>query len=353
MIDTVSEVERVVTAEGIDCDFVRGGTLSFVRTAPQQRRADAELAEAAEYGVDALSRQDVSATPGVAGITDVVFDPACARIQPAKLVRGLARVVESRGVRILERSPVTGIDTGVLTVRGEAGTHVVRASSIVVATEAWGMPGGPDRSIMPLYSLMIATEPLSDDIWDGIGIRHGQTFADYRHLLIYGQRTADNRIAFGGRGARYHLASAIRPEYDRVPAVIEHLRTVLAELIPAAAGTPISHAWGGPLGVPRDWHSGVRFDEGSRVWRAGGYVGDGVGTSNLAGRTLAAMITGRDADLNQLPLAGHRSRRWEVEPLRFLGANAGLLAMGYADTEERLTGRPSMIARLAAPIIGH
>jgi glycine/D-amino acid oxidase-like deaminating enzyme len=256
-------------------------------------------------------------------------------------------------VPILERSRVTGIDSAVVTVDGPEGVHSVHAPTIVVATEAWGLPGGGDRAIMPLYSLMVATVPLPDVTWDEIGIRHGQTFTDYRHLLIYGQRTADNRIAFGGRGARYHLGSAIKPEYDRVPRVFEHLRTAIAELIPAAASTPISHAWGGPLGVPRDWHSAVRFDERAGVWRAGGYVGDGVGTSNLAGRTLAGMITGSEVDATALPIAGHRSRRWEPEPLRFLGANAGLLAMGLADTEESVTGRRSLIARLAAPIIGH
>ncbi len=62
---------------------------------------------------------------------------------------------------------------------------------------------------------------------------HGQTFTDFRHLLIYGQRTADNRFAFGGRGAGYHWGSRIEPGYDRVPRVFEHLRRALGELFPA------------------------------------------------------------------------------------------------------------------------
>jgi glycine/D-amino acid oxidase-like deaminating enzyme len=204
-----------------------------------------------------------------------------------------------------------------------------------------------------LYSLMIATEPLPDEVWEEIGLPHGSTFTDYRHLLIYGQRTADNRFAFGGRGARYHVGSTIRDSYDRVPAVFEHLRRTLGELFPAIGDVRVSHSWGGPLGVPRDWHASVLFDPTTRIGTAGGYVGDGLSTTNLAGRTLADLITGSDTELTRLPWVGHRSRDWELEPLRFLGANGGLVAMSAADAEERTTGRASVIARLMGPLTGH
>ncbi|MGH1522637.1 NAD(P)/FAD-dependent oxidoreductase [Leifsonia sp. L25] len=200
---------------------------------------------------------------------------------------------------------------------------------------------------------MIATEPLPDSVWERIGIQHGQTFADFRHLIVYGQRTADNRIAFGGRGARYHLGSAIRTSYDRSPRVRHHLVRTLGELFPAVAGVRITHHWGGPLGVPRDWHAAVGIDRGAREAWAGGYVGDGLSTTNLAGRTLADLIADKRTDLTALPWVGHRSPRWEPEPLRFLGANAGLVAMEGADLEERATGRRSLIARAMAPLTGH
>jgi glycine/D-amino acid oxidase-like deaminating enzyme len=200
---------------------------------------------------------------------------------------------------------------------------------------------------------MIATEPLPPAFWDAIGIAHGQTFTDYRHLLIYGQRTADDRFAFGGRGARYHWGSAIRSEYDRVPRVFDHLRRTLVDLFPAAVDAAVTHRWGGPLGVPRDWHASVAYDPATRIGRAGGYVGDGLSTTNLAGRTLADLIAGADTDLTRLPWVGHRSPDWEPEPLRFLGANAGMLAMSTADVEERVTGRRSIIARVMGPLVGH
>ena len=200
---------------------------------------------------------------------------------------------------------------------------------------------------------MVATQPLDDAVWDAMGIAHGQTFADGRHLVIYGQRTADNRIAFGGRGARYHWGSAIRSEYDRVERVFEHLVETLNDLFPQLPELEIAHAWGGPLGVPRDWHASVEYDPTTGLGSAGGYVGDGLSTTNLAGRTLADLVTSRDTELTRLPWVGHRSPSWEREPLRFMGANAGLVAMTAADAEERLTGRPSLIARAMSGLIGH
>ncbi len=115
----------------------------------------------------------------------------------------------------------------------------------------------------------------------------------------------------------------------------------------------ITHEWGGPIGVPRDWHASVRYDTATGIASAGGYVGDGLSTTNLAGRTLADLLTGRETELTTLPWVGHRSPEWEPEPLRFAGANAGLLATGLADTEERLTGRPSVLARVVGPLTGH
>jgi glycine/D-amino acid oxidase-like deaminating enzyme len=200
---------------------------------------------------------------------------------------------------------------------------------------------------------MIATEPLTNATWDEFGVAHGQTFTDYRHLIIYGQRTADNRVAFGGRGARYHWGSAIRPSYDRNDGVFEHLKTALAGLFPQTADARVTHRWGGPLGVPRDWHASVGFDSATRIGTAGGYVGDGLSTTNIAGRTLADLVLDRDTELTRLPWVGHRSPDWEVEPLRFVGANLGLAAMETADVEERMTARPSIAAKLMGPLVGH
>jgi glycine/D-amino acid oxidase-like deaminating enzyme len=349
MIDTVDEVDRASTRAGIDIDYAKGGTIAYARTPVQWRAAQAEFVEAAEYGVDPLELWG----PGrvrARGAVGATFDPSCARIHPAKLVRGLAAAVEARGVRIAEQTEVLRFDAGVVETR--RGT--VHADQVVLATEGYTatLPQA-HRRLLPIYSLMIATEPLPDAVWDELGIRHGQTFTDYRHLLIYGQRTADNRFAFGGRGAAYHWGSGIRADHERVERVFEHLSRTLRELFPALPPFAVTHRWGGPLGIPRDWHASVRYNPATRLASAGGYVGDGLSTTNLAGRTLADLLTGTESELTRLPWVNHSSPDWEPEPLRYLGANAGLLAMAAADAEEKITQRPSVVAKVMGPLVGH
>jgi glycine/D-amino acid oxidase-like deaminating enzyme len=353
MNDTVAEVGRVAEAEGIDCHFRQGGTVVLARTPVQLRRARAEADEDGRFdrvdGVELLSPERARSLVGAADVLGGTFSPHCARIHPARLARGLAAAVERRGARVLEQTRATSIGPGrVLTDRG-----TVRAPLVVRATEAWTatMPGST-RDLIPVYSLMVATEPLPPAFWAQAGLASGETFADHRHLIIYGQRTADDRLAFGGRGAPYHLGSRIEPDFDRDRRVFAGLREAVLGLFPGLGGHAFTHAWGGPLGIARDWHAGVGLDRSTGLAWAGGYVGDGVGTTNLAGRTLADLLLDNDSALTSLAWVGHRSPRWEPEPLRWLAVNAGLTGMTMADSEERLTGRPSLVARALAPLLG-
>ena len=174
------------------------------------------------------------------------YTPHCAAIHPLRLVRGLASRVESLGVSIFERTTASEIKPGAVVT--DHGT--VRAEIVVRATEGY-TPSlrGQRRKLIPLYSLMIATEPLSAEAWDQIGLRQRETFADLRHMRIYGQRTADDRLAFGGRGAPYHFASRTRPSFDRDQQVHSALREVLVDLFPVVADFEITHEWGGALGI--------------------------------------------------------------------------------------------------------
>jgi glycine/D-amino acid oxidase-like deaminating enzyme len=352
MAATVVEVGDVVAAEGIDAHYHRGGTVTLARSRPQLARLRDEVEVAHGRGFDESdlvllgpgeARDHLAATEVLGG----VFTPHCAAVQPARLVRGLARAVEARGVAVFERTRVEQIRPGVaVTAAGD-----VTADVVVRATEGYtsALPG-TRRAIAPVYSLMVATEPLPGATWDAIGLADRQTFSDGRHVILYGQRTADGRLAFGGRGAPYHLGSRVRSSFDHEPGVFAMLRDTLRELLPALGDVGFSHAWGGPLGIARDWSASVGLDRGTGLAWAGGYVGDGVGTSNLAGRTLADLVLERDTDLVTLPWVDHHSRPWEPEPLRWLGINAGLRAMRLADWEERRTGHPSVVARAMAPV---
>jgi glycine/D-amino acid oxidase-like deaminating enzyme len=354
MVDTVTEVGDVVAREAIECDWAHGGTVVVARTRAQLDRARREVeADHAWGGVDGTTLLDADRTRehvGIAGAVGSTYTPHCARIHPARLARGLAHVVEQRGVRIVEGTRAGSIEPSrVVTDHG-----IVTAPRVVRATEAWTPQlAGHRRDVVPVYSLIIATEPLPASFWDVGGLARGETFSEHRHLIVYGQRTADDRLVFGGRGAPYHFGSAVRPEFDIEPRVFAGLQRALVDLFPDVAPFDVTHRWGGPLAIPRDWHAAVRFDPASGIASAGGYVGDGVSTTNLAGRTLADLLTGRTSPLTALPWVNHRVRRWEPEPLRWLGVNAGLRLAVAADAEEARTGRSSRLAPLLARLTGH
>lgn len=351
---TVDEVLRVADVEGIDAQAAKGGTIALARSRAQWSRARAEVAHARSWGrgdddVRLLGRGEATEVLRGTDTRGATYTPDCAALHPARLVRGLADAVERRGVTIHEGTRVTRIEPRL--VRTERG-HV-RARTVVRATEGYTASlKGQRRALVPVYSLIIATDPLPSATWEEIGLARRETFTDHRHLIVYGQRTADDRLVFGGRGAPYHFGSRVRPENDRDERVFARLYGTLVDLFPVVAGTRVTHAWGGALGVPRDWCASVGLDRQTGLAWAGGYVGDGVSTTNLAGRTLRDLVLGRDTDLTRLPWVGHRSRAWEPEPLRWLGINAGLRAMTLADAEESVTRMPSLLAKAAAPLLG-
>jgi len=342
IIDTVDEVGRVVEAEGIECGFAKGGVIRLARNLPQVQRQRAEVDEYHEHGFgdDVLRVLDAEAATGHLRATDVVggvlYGPA-ARIQPAQLARGLAEAAERRGATIVEGTAARAIvprtagrPAQVLTDHG-----TIRADVVVRATEAYTRDlDGLRRDIVPLYSLMVATEPLSSQMWDEIGLRRMETFADDRRMVIYGQRTTDGRLAFGGRGAPYRFGSGIDAATEASSRIHDRIIAALRQLLPVLGDVGFSHRWGGVLGVPRDWRPSVGLDRSTGVAWAGGYVGEGVAATNLAGRTLADLVTGADTDLVSLPWVGHRSGRWEPEPLRWAGINAGLRLAGWIDDRE-------------------
>ncbi|MDN4478062.1 FAD-binding oxidoreductase [Demequina sp. SYSU T00039] len=351
---SVDELLRVAAEEGIDAGAAKGGTIVLARTPVQLARARAEVEEARRWGraeddLVLLGEDDARARLDGAGTLGATYTPDCAAIHPGRLVRGLLAAVRRRGVRVHEATAVTAIaPRRVTTPRG-----TVRARHIVRATEGYtpGLPGSR-RAVIPVQSLVLATEPLPAEVWERIGLAGRETFSDHRHLIVYGQRTADDRLVFGGRGAPYRWGSSTALRQRAADRVHAALRATVAEMLPALEGVPFPYAWGGALGIARDWHASVGFDARTGIGWAGGYVGDGVTTTNLAGRTLRDLILGEDTALTTLPWVGHRSRRWEPEPLRWAGANAGLRAMAIADREERITGRESLVARAMSPLMG-
>lgn len=355
LFDTVDEVGRVAAAENLDIDWAKGGTLTLAAGAAQVARLTEELEDERQWGFGDddyrwLTAQEARARVEVA--TDVrgaLYTPHCAAIHPAKLARGLASLIEARGVALFEQTRVLSLEPG----RAVTAAGTVTADVVIRATEGYtpSLPGHR-RTVAPLYSLMIATEPLPAWFFDRVGWRSRETLTDGRHLIIYAQRTADDRIALGGRGAPYPYGSKLRPEAENDQEVFSALHRTLLEMFPGASGAAVTHTWGGPLGVPRDWHASVGLDRSTGIGWAGGYVGDGVATTNLAGRTLTDLVLRRDTALTRLPWVGHRSPRWEPEPLRWLGMAGGLWAMTTADRVEARTGTPARRASLMQSLLG-
>ncbi|RLE19078.1 MAG: FAD-dependent oxidoreductase [Actinobacteria bacterium] len=364
VMDTVDEIGRVVAAEKIGCGFAKGGVIRLARSAPQLERQTEWLKDMRAHGftdddVRALDAAEATARVAATGVLGGVHFVHASRIQPAHLVRGLAEVVERLGGVIVEGTAVTELvpatDTNAaVKSRAKALTDrgTVTADVVVRATEAYTRDlSGERRTLVPLYSLMVATEPLPDYVWDEIGLREMETFADDRRMVIYGQRTTDDRIAFGGRGAPYRFGSGIDAATEQAHEVHERIVGTLVELFPALEGVAITHNWGGVLGVPRDWQPSVGIDRTSGLAWAGGYVGEGVAISNLAGRTLADLITGADSDLVSLPWVQHQSRKWEPEPLRWAGINAARSLAAKADAQEAAGKKPSRLTGLVDRLI--
>lgn len=341
----VDEVGRVAAAEGIDCGYRKAGTIEVATTEPQRARLQAWADQAGEQLLTPDQTADHVRIPGVrAGH----FTPHCASVNPALLAEGLARACERRGVRILEGTRALQIEPRL--VRTDHGA--VRAPVVLRCTESYTtqLPG-LGRRYLPLTSLMIATEPLSADQWDEIGAAPGLTIEDRRHLFFYAQRTADDRIAIGGRGAPYTLRDPMDPARETNPQVRQRLVDTLHRHFPAARGAAVTHHWGGTLAVPRDWSMGIEFDPATGFGSAGGYSGHGLGATNISGRTLADLVLRRPTDLTRLPWVGHRSRSWEPEPLRYLASWAIVRITGSADVHEDSTDRTARRTRLVAPFL--
>jgi glycine/D-amino acid oxidase-like deaminating enzyme len=350
-MDSVDEVGRVVADEGIECGFVKGGSLRLARNGAQLIGQREEIDHLRHHGLDdAVHQLDADEARSMLAASDVLggmLFKQCARVHPLQLVQGLAVAVERRGGTICEQTAVHEIVGGqparVVTNRG-----IVRAGAVVRATEGHtrDLPG-ERRTLLPFFSLMVATEVLTDEQWDEIGLSEYQTFADDRRMVIYGQRTIDGRIAFGGRGAPYAMRSRIDPEHERGSDAHDRVVESLLELLPVLRTVAITHRWGGVLGIPRDWRPSVGFDRATGLAWGGGYVGEGVAAANLVGRTLADLMLRRDTDLVTLPWVDHRSRKWEPEPFRWIGVNGMLQLTDVSDRSETKTGRPSPLGALA------
>ena len=354
MTGTVDEVIRVAEAEGIDADICRTDELLVATNPAQSERLRAYHAQRKSWDVDQnrfslISANETNARLRVANAQGALRIEGVARIQPAKLVQGLARAVERLGVTIHEATEVTDFAPGVvITSRGR-----ITARAILRATEGYtaGLPG-QRRAWLPMNSAQIVTEPLPVGMWEKIGWQGNEIVGDIAHAYCYAQHTRGGRIAMGGRGVPYRFGSKTDDRGATQAETIRQLTEILHRHFPDTRAVRIDHAWCGTLGVPRDWCATVGFDPKTGIGFAGGYVGVGVSTSNLAGQTLADLVLGHDTEHARLPWVNRAVRNWEPEPWRWLGVHGMYRALNWADRQEARGGPTSKLAVLANRVMG-
>ncbi|KXX58801.1 NAD(P)/FAD-dependent oxidoreductase [Rhodococcus sp. LB1] len=350
MNDSVDEVLAVCEREKIDADIARGGALRVARNNPQLARLRAGFAERVEWGADAgytwLSGGEIRERVAVDGALGGTFNEFGARVHPGKLVRGLLEVIRGIGVRVHEATAVSNIENGrALTPLGVVTSPVILRCTEGYTAEFRGQP----RNWAPVSSSVIVTAPVPDKLWTEINWSNAELLADGANEYAAGQRTADGRIVMGGRGAlpSYRFRSRV-PSTGTTSTFAKHiLSEAVYEMFPALRGLPVDHAWSGVLGVPRDWSPTVSFDAATGLGWAGGYVGSGVSTTNLAGRTLAHLATNTSTPLARLPWVGHTSPKWEPEPLRWLGVRGIEKLFRIADRREDNRNGPSNFTKVA------
>ncbi|MCY1211863.1 Gamma-glutamylputrescine oxidoreductase [compost metagenome] len=332
------EVAEVLQREGIDCHYRKGGILYCAARYPEQeQRLREQLAELYAEGLSEadyrwLSPEELNGQLRIANPYGGIHTPHCATIQPARLVRGLARTVERMGVQLFEQSPASHWQPGLVrTAQGE-----LRAHWVVPAVEGYAASLPPlGKYQLPVQSLLIATEPFSDAQWAEIGLEHGQAFSESSRQVTYAQRTADNRLAFGARGG-YRFGGRLRQDFRLTEDELDLRRYLLGELFPQLRNVRITHSWGGNLGMARRFRPHMLVDRKNGIALSGGYGGEGVGASNLGGRTLADLILGRESLLTRQPwVLGDgplkRLSAWEPEPCRWLGYNAIIRSFVHED----------------------
>jgi glycine/D-amino acid oxidase-like deaminating enzyme len=353
-IAAVDAVLDILQAEGIDADQIKSGALVAAQTMAGLGRLAVRRDSEWKYGlteddVYLLDRDEFQREINISTVHGGLFYKHCARIHPAKLAYGLADTITSMGVSIYEGSRVGSIDGNTLSLDGGR----VTAAKTFVCTEGYSGPLLGSRSLIPINSSMIVTKPLSDEAWQQIGWNGPQNLNDSAHTFIYSQRTADGRIAIGGRGRPYRFGSGTGGAGATAQSTIDLLSTKLRAFFPGI-NFAVDHAWSGVLGVTRDWNGGVQWDQASGIGSSTGYAGHGVTAAYLGARTLAELAFERKTERTSLPWVGYRAPKWEPEPLRWLGVHSMYSLFGFADQweERRDSTKTSLLAKFGSRLAG-
>lgn len=349
--DNRAQIEAALQRNEIDCDFEPTG---WVMTAIRHWHLDAlrEITEASEsVGMASIpwdqdQIQDALRSPQfLAG----VFQPeAIATIHPGKLAWGLKRACERAGVRFFERTPATAIEE----VR--AGIRVTTPFGTVTSAQA-ALGTYAHKSLIkslrwwriPVYSHVLATEPLTDDQMASIGWDGRQGFIDLDPFLYYYRLTKDNRIIWGYVDATLHWNRAVRAEFEQDFTVFDGMASDFMRRFPQLEGIHFSHRWGGALDNSSRAAPFFGTTHRGRVAYANGFVA-GVGASRAGATIMLDLLAGESTPYTELPLVSGGSphgrpalRPYPPEPFLTLGMKLARAAV----LKEQETGQRHWVTR--------
>jgi len=333
--EAVSAIGAWCSANEVDAWFDRSGYLCVSTAPPFDGVGTAAVEAAATLGaperVQPLSAEEVRgrcASPVFRGGVSV---PDFATLHPARLALGLRRRLIERGALIFEHSRVRALRPG-LVAETPAGSVRAGAAVLAVGPSARSLPALRSR-LTVTSSHILLTEPVPDVIAE-LGWTGGECITDGRTLVHYFRTTRDQRIVFGWGGGRLAYGGRMNGRVEVDAEVTATVRKHLTRIFPALAERRITHAWGGPIDVSPSHIPQIGTLPGKPVHFGFGYTGNGVGPSNLVGRTLASLATGHEDELTRLPLVGAEAGAWvPPEPLTFVG---GSLVRGALIRRERI-----------------
>ena len=338
---SIDEIGEIAKSNNWQIDYAKGGALVFARGNAQLSRISKEIDEEHQL----LNKSQTTDLLNIPSALGSVFTPHCAALNPFKLVRALADHLEKLGVMIYEQSSVGEIRDKQVEVNG----FNVNCTFSIRATEAFTPRKWMGNRQIPIYSLMVATEQLSNEVIKEIRNTQRATFQEACHLITYAQITGDNRLALGGRGVRYKLFSRLSERSEIDNRMHSALEKRARSWFPQITDAKFEYRWGGAVALTRRWQAYLNFDQATGRAEIGGYVGDGVTLSYLVAKTLAEKMS--NIKTANLPFIDQGIGRWEPEPIRYLAVNAGFKATVLADYEEKITNRPSLLASIIDPLI--
>ena len=316
---SVVEIGEFCAEHGVECDYDMCGFAAVGVNDAQIWRLERDLEAAHRIGHEAEfeyftgeQAREVIGSPIVRGL---LKERRGALINPQKLARGLARVVQEMGVRIHERSPATEIAPGKVTTPGGA----VLCEKVVVATNAYQhtLPGFGDK-VVPIWSYAMVTEPLTDDQMGRVQWPGREGFEDKRNFITIGRFTADNRVVWGGRLAPYYRGNDMDLRHMRNEYVFGELRDAWSQFFPQWSDVKFTHAYGGCVAITGTFLPYVGSLAGG-IHYGYGYNGHGVAPSHTVGRSLADLVAGRKSEHTSLVFVDQKESKIPGEPLRYLG----------------------------------